>query len=143
MVEFALILPVFVLVLVGFFDVGRAVMAFNTVNNAAREGARLGIVDQTVSDIQARAAERAVGIGVAPADVNVSFVNTSSGAACTQIGTPNASACSVVVTVPYAYTAATPIIDQLIGPMQIRGQSIFAIEFNCVDGGGIDCPLGD
>jgi Flp pilus assembly protein TadG len=142
LVEFALILPVFVLVLVGIFDVGRAVYAFNTVNNAAREGARLAIVDQTVSDIQDRAAERAVSLGVQPGDVRVSFVNTSTGNACTQVGQPGVIACSAIVEVPFQYSAATPIIGNLIGPMEIAGQSTFVIEFNCVDGGGRDCPLG-
>jgi len=36
LVEVALILPVFILVLVGIFDLGRAVYAFNTLSNSAR-----------------------------------------------------------------------------------------------------------
>ena len=51
MVEFALVLPVLILLLVGIFDFGRAVYAFNTVNNAAREGVRLAIVDQNCDAI--------------------------------------------------------------------------------------------
>ena len=52
MVEFALVVPLFVLLLVGLFDVGRAVYAYNTVNNAAREAGRLAIVDQFQNLIQ-------------------------------------------------------------------------------------------
>ena len=36
LVEFALVLPVFVLVLVSLFDLGRGVFAYNTLTNAAR-----------------------------------------------------------------------------------------------------------
>ena len=46
--EFAFVLPVFILVMVGLFDLGRAVFSYNTITNAAREGARLAIVNQDV-----------------------------------------------------------------------------------------------
>ncbi|HLE59087.1 MAG TPA: TadE family protein, partial [Candidatus Limnocylindria bacterium] len=49
LVEFALILPIFLLVLVGIFDMGRAVYAYNTISNASRQAVRLGIVDQNVT----------------------------------------------------------------------------------------------
>lgn len=41
-VEFALILPIMVLVIAGIFDLGRAFFASITITNAAREGARTG-----------------------------------------------------------------------------------------------------
>lgn len=41
LVEFALILPLFVLLLVGVFDIGRAFFAYIAISNAAREGARV------------------------------------------------------------------------------------------------------
>jgi hypothetical protein len=41
MVEFALILPLFVLFIVGIFELGRAFFAFIAITNAAREGARV------------------------------------------------------------------------------------------------------
>lgn len=42
--EFALVFPILMLVMVGLIDGTRAVFAYNTVENAAREGARYGIV---------------------------------------------------------------------------------------------------
>jgi len=42
MVEFALILPLMVLIIAGLFDLGRAFFDFITITNAAREGARYG-----------------------------------------------------------------------------------------------------
>ncbi len=40
MVEFALILPLLVLIIAGLFDLGRAFFAYIVISNAAREGAR-------------------------------------------------------------------------------------------------------
>ncbi len=45
LVEFALVFPVFMLVLFGILDVGRYVYVSNALNEASREGARYGSVD--------------------------------------------------------------------------------------------------
>jgi len=45
LVEFALILPIFLMVVVGVFDAGRAVYTNAALSQAAREGARLGAVE--------------------------------------------------------------------------------------------------
>jgi Flp pilus assembly protein TadG len=44
MVEFALVIPVFILLMVGIFDLGRVVWVNDTLNTAAREAARYAIV---------------------------------------------------------------------------------------------------
>lgn len=49
LVEFALLLPVIVILLVGTFDLGRAVMLSETLNAAVREGTRHAIVHGTTS----------------------------------------------------------------------------------------------
>ena len=41
LVEFALILPLFVLFLIGVFELGRAFFSYIAITNAAREGARV------------------------------------------------------------------------------------------------------
>jgi Flp pilus assembly protein TadG len=43
MVEFAVLAPVFFLLLLGTIDLGRAVYTYNAISNAAREGARAGV----------------------------------------------------------------------------------------------------
>ncbi len=48
-VEFALILPVFGILMLGMLEVGRAVQVQQTITNAAREGARLAVVKDTTS----------------------------------------------------------------------------------------------
>ncbi|MHB1005825.1 MAG: TadE/TadG family type IV pilus assembly protein [Chloroflexota bacterium] len=44
MVEFAIVFPVLFLLILGLIDGARLIFAYNTVSNAAREGARFGIV---------------------------------------------------------------------------------------------------
>ena len=43
MIEFALVSPVLLLLLFGIVDIGRAVFYYDTVNHAAREGARTAV----------------------------------------------------------------------------------------------------
>ena len=50
LIEFALVIPIFLLLLVALFDLGRAVFAYNTLTNAAREGARMAIVNQYTAE---------------------------------------------------------------------------------------------
>ena len=149
LVEFALIVPLFVLLLVGLFDFGRAIYAYNTINNAARQAARLAVVDQTISHIRDRASAQAVSLGIDPSDVEIDFRD---------ITTPDAVAscagaipgddnntgqivfCIAVVTVPYSYVAATPIVGNLVGTIQLEGESRFKVDFNCE---GPECPRGE
>jgi hypothetical protein len=76
MLEFALVLPLLLLVLVGVFDLGRALFVVITINNSAREGARYGTLhfDETVdTNLKLAAVNEAVnsGIIVNPEDVTI------------------------------------------------------------------------
>ena len=44
LVEYALTLPILLLLVLGIMEFGLAIFAYNTVANAAREGARVGAV---------------------------------------------------------------------------------------------------
>ena len=46
LVEFALVFPIIVLLVMAFMEIGRAVFAYNTIANAARQGARVAAVNQ-------------------------------------------------------------------------------------------------
>jgi Flp pilus assembly protein TadG len=53
LVEMALLLPIFVMVTLGIVEFGRAMMVGQLITNAAREGARLGIIDgSTNADVR-------------------------------------------------------------------------------------------
>lgn len=53
-VEFAIVLPLFILMIVGILEFGRMIMVQNVLTNAAREGARLACIDgSTEATVQA------------------------------------------------------------------------------------------
>ncbi|MGE0598266.1 MAG: TadE/TadG family type IV pilus assembly protein [Dehalococcoidia bacterium] len=54
LVEFTMILPIFLLLLFGLVDFGRAFYTWLIVTNAAREGARVAAVQKPQSDVDAR-----------------------------------------------------------------------------------------
>jgi Flp pilus assembly protein TadG len=58
LVEFALLLPVLVLILIGVFDLGRAFHALITINNAGREAARFGTLHRADTDGMRDAAQQ-------------------------------------------------------------------------------------
>lgn len=49
-VEFAIVAPVFFLVVLGIIEFGRMVMVQQVITNAAREGARIAVLDSATSD---------------------------------------------------------------------------------------------
>jgi Flp pilus assembly protein TadG len=53
MMEFALVLPIFLLLILVLLDVGRATQAYTTVAEAAREGARSGSIAAGAGDTTA------------------------------------------------------------------------------------------
>lgn len=127
LVEFALILPIFILVLMGIFDFGRAIYAYNTINNAARQAVRVGIVNQNVGVIEAEAIQHGVSLSLDGADVTVTFLApdyTSTGTCPT---TPRYG-CVVEVEVQYQYTAATPVIGTIVGVLNLEGSSRQLVE---------------
>lgn len=119
LVEFALILPILLILILGLIDVGRAVGAYNSVSNAARSGARVAIVNQNVSVITDTVEDEAVGLP--DVDVQPNF-NVESDPQCPQIG------CLVEITVSAPYSPATPFISNLIGEITVSSSSLMPME---------------
>src|SRR3989304_992559 len=75
--EFALLLPIFLLILVGIAEFGRGWMTKNILTGAAREGARVAVVQLNPDDsrdegiLAARGVLNSAGISVPPAVVSV------------------------------------------------------------------------
>lgn len=83
-VEFALIAPILILLLVGIFEFGRAWSAHQAVTDAAREGARAAVVaDLEVSEDSVRAVVRnalaRVSLDPARAQIGLSGVDDATG----------------------------------------------------------------
>ena len=77
-VEFALLLPVLMLVLFGTIEFGMVMYSREVLTNASREGARAGIVQQipkpTAGQIQAVVTNYLTGTGINPANVTVNVI---------------------------------------------------------------------
>jgi Flp pilus assembly protein TadG len=115
LVEVALVLPVLLIILLGIFDFGRAVFAFNTVSNSARAAVRVAIVNQSPAAIEAKGKQAAIGLDPATVDV-------TSTQECNLIG------CEATVTVKHQWRAITPIIGSLIGPIDLESSTDMPIE---------------
>jgi Flp pilus assembly protein TadG len=96
-VEFALLLPILLLLVFGVVDFGRAISAQITLTQAAREGARLAALGQPSTTVVSRAQSAATGLS--PVTVTVTStcpVNAGAGV-------------DAVVQTSYAFSFVTPV----------------------------------
>lgn len=135
LVEFALVIPLFLLLLVGLFDLGRAVFAYNTLTNAAREGARIAIVNQYKPSIIQRAKDQTAIVELNDPSVSIDFyqvnadgtADTSTRCALVAVG------CLAVVSFEATYRPITPFISNIIfgNGVTFEAQSVLSVEFSC------------
>jgi len=135
MVEFALILPVFLMLTLGVVDGARIFSAYISLTNASREGALYASADtnylnwctatsprvacptgysasnQTTDpdNIAARVADEMAGVP------GVNFANLTLSAPACDNGTCNASSAKISVTVTYSMTLFMPLVGALLG----------------------------
>ena len=140
LVEFALVFPIAVLLLLAVFDVGRAVFAYNGLTNAAREGARLAIVNQDETMIAQRITEMTFVTGVSNAGAanlvqfhkeGPNLTTPTANPVCTTM----TMGCVAIVTVESNWTAITPVIGQIMGPITLTARSELPVEFVCPNPG--------
>lgn len=135
LLEFALAIPVFLLLMVGLFDLGRAVFSYNTLTNAAREGARTAIVNQDVASIVARAKEQTAIVELNDPSVSVAFYQVAAdGTADTSKPcSPVAVGCLAVVSFQATYQPITPIISNILfgSGVTFTAKSELTVEYSC------------
>ncbi|MCH7577127.1 MAG: pilus assembly protein [Chloroflexi bacterium] len=110
LVEFALLVPIFLILLFAIVDFGMGFYSWITVTNSAREGARIGAVLANDQQIRDRVFDSA---GLPNEGTNMEVIITNSAE---QGGLPGQS---VVVQVDYDYNLITPLANLLggiIGP---------------------------
>jgi Flp pilus assembly protein TadG len=95
LVEFALVVPVLLILVLGIVDFGWALRSWITVTNSAREGAHIGAVGASCEDIQQSTVGASAGLLTA-GDVSVENCQGEPGT-------------SVVVTVTHDYSFVTPL----------------------------------
>lgn len=112
LVEFALVFPILLVVMLGIIDFGFLFQRYEVLTNAAREGARVAVLPTAVDGaVDARVREYLAIGGLRTADdvlVNVTPATVSLGAA----GTATAS--QVVVTYPYSFMVLQPVAQLVV-----------------------------
>lgn len=138
MVEFALILPLLVLMIMGIFDLGRGIFTYNTLAESARQANRLAIVDQDQARVQAVAIAHAPTLGLSAANVVVCFSDPAT-AGCSG-ATPRCLGCLASVTTRTTFVPITPIISTIIPSLTLSSTSVGPIEYVCPRTGQSSCP---
>jgi len=147
LVEFAFVFPIIALLAFAFVDIGRAVFNYNTLTNAARQAARVAIVNQVdpasapwdcVANkpvqnpvapnwtFRGCAVAAGAALGVTPADVSISYAAPPG--TTIECSTSLNVGCIVTVTVVNDYFAITPVAGSLIGAMTMTATSSMPIE---------------
>jgi Flp pilus assembly protein TadG len=115
-VEFALILPVLVLLLMAILDWGYYFYMAETVVNAAREGARVGVIQSTESAAETQAEATATAyLAAAGIDVGASPNQATVDSTQPAVGSPNMT---VTVAVP-AFESLTGFLEPPLIPTGI------------------------
>ena len=109
LVEFALVLPLFLLLIAGMVDMGMGLNSSITVTNATREGARLGTVHPNAAAIEARVRSLAVGLDQTALTVTSSCARPVGSVPATCTFATWQAGDSVVVTVRYLYRFIWPL----------------------------------
>lgn len=123
LVEFAILLPVLLLISIVVVDLGRAVYYYSAIHNAAREGVRYGIIYPDDPDgMRNTTIEYAFGLGLK--DVEVIFADLGDPQIIDDICNP-----TVKVKVEYAFTPATPLVSNLLpGGIILKSEAVMRTE---------------
>jgi hypothetical protein len=129
LVEFALVLPVFLLLLFGLIDIGRYVFTVNALSQAAREGARFGSVaswaaacsETRQACIQRETLGRMAGVRTDATTVEVTCRRYAAG----KLADAPVSGCHsndlLGVRLSMRFQVLTPLIGQVLGEPTITG----------------------
>ena len=104
LVEFAIILPILLLLLFGIAEFGIMLNSYLTIQNVAREGARLGIIGG--SDVEITSLITATSPNLTPADMSIAITPS-------ELNRKSGDTLQVIVT--YNYHMTVPIISSLVG----------------------------
>jgi len=122
LVEFAILAPLFVVLLFGLVEFGLAMYSKGMVTNASREGARFGVVyatpRKTTAEITSKVQEYLANAGfLSTVNINVTGAQGTS-------GTP----LTVSVTYPYVFQVLPNFVAGFTGPMNLTANTIMLME---------------
>jgi Flp pilus assembly protein TadG len=126
LVEFALVMPLLLLFLVGIIEFGRGWNVHQVITDAAREAARKCVIyDPATTQAQventAKNAMAAVGINTAPpVAITVTGFNQPQ---------PTGTACTVTIQLPYTFTFLGPLMQWIGGQRTVTLHTSFSMRF--------------
>ncbi len=137
-VEFALVLPVIVMLLFGAIEAARGVMVVHTLQEAAQAGCRVySVKDTSQADATAMIAEAMTRARITNYDTTF---NPSNKADVNESGEP------VTVTVTTSFANVAWLTPRFLAGKTLRGGCVFPADMNASDGGdtnGYDATLDD
>ena len=118
--EFAVVAPFFVLLILGMIEIGRAVMVQQILTNASREGTRVGVLDGTSStDVNTSVDNYLASAGITGANITIDPTEPSSAA----YGAP----VTVTVTIPFNQVTWVPV-PKYLGGRQLTATTVMRRE---------------
>jgi Flp pilus assembly protein TadG len=146
LVEFAIVMPIIAMVVLGLFDLGRAVYSYNTLAQSARQASRMAIVNQNVTNVRNQAISSAATLGLTASNVDVCFktaTSTQQDCASTADDCPQATrtiGCLALVKAHINYQPMTPIVSLILSSIPLSSTSVGTIEYVCPTGSATACP---
>jgi len=122
LVEFAILLPVLLLLIMGILEFGLMLNSYLTINNSAREGARLGVVvgSKLGSDTEISDLIKKISPNLNREDLTINIMPSLAG---------RKSGGTISVEVKYNYKLTIPIISNILGNvMVLKAQTSMRIE---------------
>jgi Flp pilus assembly protein TadG len=112
-VEFALVLPLLVLLVFGITEFGRVYYVQTTISGAAREGARAMALQNSPTGARAAAQSAAPGLGLSAGQISVTTLNPL-GSTCPTNSTGTGTTTQAKVTITYPMTFVTGLFGPSI-----------------------------
>ena len=118
LLEAAITVPIILLISVGIFEFGRAYQTWQVLTNAAREGARMAVIDgPTDTEVRARVNSYLTGGGLTSLSADKIVVNR------TVPFNGTATASQVTVNYPFNFIVLNPVV-RLVRPTSTLGGSL-------------------
>ncbi|MHB1043539.1 MAG: TadE family protein [Eubacteriales bacterium] len=124
LVELALVLPLLILMIMGIMEFGRIFHSYLLITNAAREGARLGVVHEPDSVILTRVKDMAVSLNLTDSQISITPAETNA------MGEPlRVRGVPLTVKVDYNMELITPMLDNIVpNPIPLSASSTMRVE---------------
>lgn len=115
-IEFALLLPILIMVLFGITEFGRAIMVKNVLHTAAREGARLAAVSAVGDSLMVQARVVTVLQAASISDYQITITTDVA-----------AKTVEVEVTTDFEVLSGG-VLDPFMGTLQLKGKTVMRLE---------------